>query len=180
MNARRSLIAATMLILGMFAAAPVKADHIHDLTEDLEGMSLQMMSEFRAHYRNLPEYRHLVNDAGEVAQLAHHIHDMADRRASLRHIQHDLQELDELYHHMEETLDRVDSYRGFRHGTRHVRGLVNAFHDTLEHLQEDVAELTGPRQPVRPDFGPGFGQGGNFPQARRPGVQFQIRLPFGQ
>ncbi|MGE0609293.1 MAG: hypothetical protein AB7O62_19535 [Pirellulales bacterium] len=175
MTIHRTLLAASMLILGVFASAnTAKAEHIHDLAEDLEGMSRALVSEYQAHYRYLPEYRHLMHDAMQVAKLASHIHDMTDYRASLRHIQHDLHELDDLYHHMENTLDRVESYRGFRHGTRHVRGLMHTFHDTLEHLQDDVAELTAPPRPVYP--GPGFRQ----PPISRPGIQFQFRFPFGR
>ena len=122
--------------------------HIDELALNIERQSKRLVSEVR-HYRHTPEYRHLIEDARDMADLADHLHDVAHDHGSLAHMESDLRQLDSKFHHLESLFDRVEygaAYgRGHVHGeTSHVRELLHLIEDDIHHLQDDLRSLRTP------------------------------------
>ena len=122
--------------------------HIDQLALSIERQSKRLISEVR-HYRHTPEYRHLDQDAREMAELADHLHDVAHHHGSLGHMESDLNQLDRKFHHLESVFDRVEHGAAFGHGhvhgnTSHVRELLHSIEDDIHHLQEDLRSLRNP------------------------------------
>ena len=93
--------------------------HIDELALDIQKKSRQLISEAR-HYRHTPEYRHLVDDARDMYELAAHVHDLAHHHGSLAHLESDVAQLDAKFHHLESVFDRVE--RRAAHGHGHIHG----------------------------------------------------------
>jgi hypothetical protein len=169
--------AATLITtIGLFAGTAQAAHQIDEAALALQQQAAAVTQELRDHFRGVPEYRHMYQDAYEMYTLAEHIHDAAHNRDGLGHIQSDLEQLDLLFHHLEDTL--ADAQRASvprpggwnahgssfgSHGRGYglgVHGTVNAYYwqrlarlvhqmgDTLHELQEIVAATAAPRGPI--------------------------------
>jgi hypothetical protein len=126
--------------------------HIDELALSIAQQANLIVGESR-HYRHTPEYRHIVADARELAQLADHLHELAHHHGSLTHMASDLAKLDSEFHHLESVFDRVEHHAGYGHvhgRTSHVKGLLKSIEQSIHHLQEDLASLRTPIHSARP------------------------------
>lgn len=184
-------LAKTIAALGLlvtFSAVPAMADtyrHIDDLANDIERKARKIVSESR-HYRHTPEYRHILQDAKDMRELADHLHDVAHDHGSLAHMEADVRQLDAEFHHLQSLFRRVEREADYGHGhvhghTGHVWTLLHAIEEDIHHLQDDLRSLRQPlhhgssftvaRPPVyvapprdcRNDYrSPGYGQYGGY------------------
>ena len=142
----KTLVALSLIITTCSSTA--KADtyqHIDQLALHIARQAKTLVSESR-HYRHTPEYRYLVSDAQDMANLAEHIHELAYRNGSLKHLSSDLADLDAKLHHLEALFDHVERSAGQGRGriyanTSHVRSLLNSIATDINYLESDVAAL---------------------------------------
>jgi len=157
MTITRTLIATIVTLTGLAVstgnATAASYRHIDSLAQKIMRQSRQLNTEFALHYRHVPEYRHLIDDARELYRIADHVHDVAHHSGNPYHLRNDLAKLDRLFHHVEGLVHRIE-YRA-RHGrnghihgrTNHVDHLIADLEDTLHHLQADIDEMVAYRRP---------------------------------
>jgi hypothetical protein len=130
-------------LTGLLAAAPAAQAqgpaHIHRLTVALERQVRELHREVDAHARPTPQYRHLHREVAEMERLAHHIHEVVDRRLGRAHLREDVRRLDRLVHHVEDILQdlRRSGQTGFQ-AARHLRVALREVAQTVHHLQHDL------------------------------------------
>ena len=122
--------------------------HIDQLALSIERQSKQLVSEVR-HYRHTSVYRHLVEDARDMARLADHLHDVAHHHGSLAHLESDLRQLDAKFHHLESVFRYAQREASHGHGhihgeVCHVSRLLRSIEEDIHHLQDDIRSLRRP------------------------------------
>ncbi len=98
------------------------------------------------HYRNTPQYRHLLSDAREMCKLATHIHEVTHFEGNLRQLQRDVYQLDQVFHHVEGLFDQIERQAAYgighiRGNTRHVKNLLNQIEREIDCLHDDIAKI---------------------------------------
>ena len=163
-----------LLVLTAFAsgASANSYHHIEYLAQRVERNSKRLVSEARC-YRHTREYRHLVDDARDMARLADDIQDLARRHGRLSHIASDLAALSRKFHHLEDLIDHIEHGVGVGYGHVHrpgsgVRELMCAIETDINDIHRAVRFLSQPgfcptspavvRRPVAPAPSPWYGQ----------------------
>ena len=119
--------------------------HIDQLACRIERNSRLLVRELE-YYRQLPEYRHLLCDARDLAKCAGHLHDLAIHRACLRELESDARQLDTKFHHFELLFERMSRRSSCGRGPaydhlRPVRRLLHGIGDDLLHLRADLRTI---------------------------------------
>jgi len=161
---KTAFVAASVCCLGlMFPGQSAQAEsfeHIDGLAVELKAQAEAFRGEVRQHYRHTPQYRHLYQDATEMARLADHLHEVAHHGGNIRHLRSDVASLDRTFHHVEELVDQMShSDHGYDHGSlsfgrghrrsvgfrsgsssgvSHLKRQLRAMENTLHHMQDDL------------------------------------------
>lgn len=199
-NPLKTAFAIGCLITGLSTTATADVyRHIDELACSIERNSKRLVSEVRD-FRFSPDYRHLVQDARDMARLADHIHELALHRGSIEHLEADLADLDRKFHHLQGLIRHIERGAGCRYDQFHgrpsrVSRLLHLIEDDIHHLQDDLRSLRAPaygRRPItsarpsihtRPEYlAPGHRghsvvppRGGRFGQP-----QFPVSHPFAR
>ena len=155
-NLLKTAFAIGCLVTGFSTTASAAVyRHIDELACNIERNSNRLVSEVRQ-FRFSPDYRHLVQDARDMARLADHIHDLAHHHGRLEHLEADLADLDRKFHHLQGLIRHIERGAGCRYGQFHSRPsrvgrLLHAIEDDIHHLQDDIRSLRVPacdRSPI--------------------------------
>lgn len=150
----KPVFALAMLVTSLSSNASADLYRHIDLLALSIDQKAQLLSRETRLYRNTPEYRHLVNDARDMARWADHLHDVAHRRGSLAHLQSDVRKLDALFRHLAGVVDRVERRASQGQGriygdTTHVCWLLDSIGADIQILCESIRALRNPGNRVR-------------------------------
>lgn len=136
--------------------------HVDEVAAKLQRQTADLTYEIEHQFRGTSSYKHLLEDAVEMEDLARHIHDAAHNADSRRHIAADVRKLDRTIHHVEGLLDRMQ-VRSRRHSHGHNYGhyptprrggrafqirqlqrMLGRISETVHHFQDDVRPVRSP------------------------------------
>ncbi len=141
-----SPLTAAVALSGLFwtgsAATAQSLQHLDRLAGILEWQTRNVHRELFAHYRFVPQFRHLDRDLRQMSRQTNQIRAMIQGRAGVRHMRSEVRELDRLFHHIEELVNDLPRYRtGDPQAARRLRSSLRTMENTLHHMQDDLRRL---------------------------------------